>query len=113
MNPTIEQLIDVIFTKLNLTYGRDFSSRWEGIDIQDVKNDWSHELAGCEKNPQSVKYALQNLPHSKPPTVFEFRAIARRAPDMYVPQLDAPAANPDVVRQALAQARAALTRAAQ
>ena len=113
MNPTIEQLVDVIFTKLNLTYGRDFSSRWEGIDMQDVKSDWAHELAGCEKNPQSIKYALQNLPHSKPPTVFEFRAIARRAPEMYVPQLDAPAANPDVVRQALAQARAALTRAAQ
>ena len=65
MNPTIEQLVDVIFTKLNLTYGRDFSSRWEGIDMQDVKNDWAHELAGCEKNPQSIKYALQNLPHSK------------------------------------------------
>ena len=109
----IQTLMDVVFTKLSLAYGRDFTGRWEGLNMADVKADWAHEMSGYERNPSAIKYALQNLPHSKPPTVFEFRAIARRAPEMYVPQLDAPAANPDVVRQALAQARAALTRAAQ
>lgn len=111
--PTIDELVDMIFTKMNLIYGRDFSSRWEGIDMQDVKNDWAHELSGFERRPQAFSYALQNLPATKPPTVIEFRAIVLRAPEMAAPRLDAPRANPEVVRRALEQARAALTRAAQ
>lgn len=114
ITPTIEELVDMVFTKLNLTYGRDFSSRWEGIDMQDVKNDWVHELAGFERNPHAIKYALRNLPDLKPPTVIQFRAICTRAPEGPPSvMLDRPAANPEVVRQAIAQARAALTRAAQ
>ena len=105
--------IDQIFTKLSLAYGRDFTGRWEGLDMLDVKSDWAHELDGFEKNPQAIKYALQNLPASKPPTVFEFRAIALRAPETPLQQLEAPLANPEVVRAALRAARAALTKAAQ
>lgn len=110
---TIETIVDVIFKKLSLAYGRDFTGRWEGLDMQDVKADWEHELSGYENNTQAIKYALQNLPASKPPTVFEFRAIAQRAPETPRPQLEAPRANPEVVQAALRAARAALTRAAQ
>jgi hypothetical protein len=106
----IHKLIDIVFTKLSLVYGRDFLGRWEGIDLSDVKGDWAHELGGYGGNPAAIKYALQNLPN-KAPTVLEFRAICQRAPDTSISgYLDAPKANPEVVRRALEEARAALTK---
>jgi hypothetical protein len=72
--------IDKIFMKLTVVYGRDFIGRWEGINLADVKTDWAHELSGFEQHPESIAYALQNLVPGKPPTVLEFRAIARKAP---------------------------------
>ena len=109
----IHQLVDVVFTKLSLIYGRDFLGRWEGIDLSDVKGEWAHELSGFEGNPAAIKYALQNLPN-KAPTVLEFRSICQRAPEpMPAALLESPKANPEVMRKALEAARAALTRAAQ
>lgn len=84
---------DKIFTKLTLAYGRDFLSRWEGIDLNDVKSDWSHELSGFDAHPEAIAYALANLP-PKPPSVIEFRALARRAPMPEAPRLEAPKADP-------------------
>ena len=99
-------LIDVIFTKLSLAYGRDFLARWEGLEIMDVKSDWSHELAGM--SAESVRHALRHLPASKPPTVFEFRNLAINAPQPVYQRIDPPRANPEVVRAALAKARLAM-----
>ena len=107
----IEDLIDIVFKKLSLRYGRDFTGKWEGIDLADVKSDWAIEMSGFERAPHSVLYALSNLPESKAPNVAEFRAIARRAPAVQVAQLEAPRANPAVVSKALAEARALLQRA--
>ena len=72
--------IDQIFTKLTLVYGRDFLSRWEGVNMADMKADWADELDGLDRSPKRVAYALQNLPTSRPPTVLEFRAIAWKMP---------------------------------
>ena len=72
--------VDKIFTKLTVVYGRDFIGRWEDIDEADVKTDWAHELGGFEQCPEAIAYALQNLVPGKPPTVLEFRALARKAP---------------------------------
>ena len=94
--------IDKIFTKLTLAYGRDFIARWEGIDLNDVKSDWSHELAGFAEHPEAIAYALANLP-PKAPSVIEFRALARRAPLPAVKLLEAPVANPERVAAELAK----------
>jgi len=91
-----------IFTKLTLAYGRDFIGRWEGIDLNDVKSDWSHELSGFEEHPEAIAYALENLPQ-KPPSVIEFRAIARRAPRVDAPRLEAPKADPAKVAAEIAK----------
>ena len=88
--------VDKIFTKLALVYGRDFTSRWEGLNLSDVKTDWGHELDGYDKHPKAIAYALQNLP-ARPPTVLEFRAMARAAPSETVLALDAPRANAERV----------------
>ncbi|KRC36255.1 hypothetical protein [Acidovorax sp. Root219] len=89
-----------IFSKLTLAYGRDFLGRWEGIDLVEVHADWSHELSGFEAHPEAIAYALAHLP-IKPPTVLEFRAIARLAPPPPVPRLEAPRADPQRVAEAL------------
>ncbi|MFO0315292.1 MAG: hypothetical protein ACK50S_00185 [bacterium] len=72
--------VDRIFTKLTLVYGRPFMARYEGLDTDAVKADWAHELASFTTWPEALAYALSNLPPDRPPTVLEFRAIARRAP---------------------------------
>ena len=92
--------VQKIFSKLTLAYGRDFLGRWEGIDLAEVHADWSHELAGFEQHPEAIAYALANLP-AKPPTVIEFRAIARLAPPPPAPRLEAPRADPQRVAAAL------------
>lgn len=106
-----ENWTDKIFQKLALVYGRDFTGRYEGIPLEEVKADWAHELSGYQQSPHSIAYALQNLPE-KPPNVLQFRAICRSAPPAPVPLIESSTATytPAVRDAALAEARALLTR---
>ena len=72
--------IDRIFEKLALVYGRDFLGRWDGLDIHAVKADWAHELGRFANAPDSIRFALDNLPPSKSPTALEFKQVCNRAP---------------------------------
>ncbi len=94
---------DKIFKKLTLIYGRDFAARWEGMNIVDVKTDWSHELAGFETRPKAIAWALQNLPAAKPPTVLEFRRLANTLPAEAVPELEYAKAGQERIAQELAK----------
>jgi hypothetical protein len=95
--------IDRIFEKLTIVYGRDFMDRWRGLSIADVKTDWAHELAGFERWPEAIKFALQNMPPDKPPTVLQFRDICRKAPAKELPKLPEPKADPDRLNKAIAE----------
>ncbi|MEQ1535544.1 MAG: hypothetical protein ABL923_06670 [Burkholderiaceae bacterium] len=99
------ELVEVIFTKLSLVYGRDFLMRWEGLDIAKVKSDWAHELTGI--SDESVRHALRKLP-DKPPNVLEFRNVAMNAPAPVFSRIDPPTANPELVKAEIAKARALL-----
>lgn len=103
--------VDRIFEKLSLAYGRDFLGRWEGIDLNAVKSDWSHELAGFERFPEAIAHALTHLDPAKPPTVFQFRELARKAPRPEDKQLPAPKASPEVVAEQLKRLAPMLVRA--
>jgi len=92
-----------IFMKLTLIYGRDFTGRWEGMNICDIKTDWSHELSGYENRPKSIAWALQNLPAGKPPTVLEFRKLCNTLPQEATVFIDAPKADPVRVAAVLAK----------
>lgn len=72
--------MDRIFSKLTLTYGREFLDRWVGLDLQAVKDDWAQELGGYLANPSAIAHALTVLPVGKPPTVQDFKALCRGAP---------------------------------
>jgi hypothetical protein len=98
--------IDKIFKKLTLLHGRDFLSKWEGLDITDVKVDWAHELAGLQENPACIRHALESLPGAKPPTVLEFRALALKCPAPAVPALPAPRLEADIVAGFIGKAKA-------
>lgn len=94
---------DKIFMKLTLIYGRDFTARWEGMNICDIKTDWSHELSGYENRPKAIAWALQNLPAGKPPTVLEFRKLCTTLPQEATVFIEAPKANSEFVAKVLAQ----------
>jgi hypothetical protein len=98
-----EPWVDRIFDKLTLVYGQSFLRRWADIDLAAVKADWAHELAWYAQQPSAIAWALQNLPAEKPPTVIEFRALARKAPAPVVPKLEGPKADPDRVAAEMAK----------
>lgn len=85
--------VDKLFEKLAIRYGREFLGRWEGMPIADIKTDWSDVLSGFRDHPDSIAWALDNLPEVKAPTATEFRALCRKAPAPNVPQLEAPKAS--------------------
>jgi len=93
--------VEAIFTKLSLVYGRSFLDRWAGIDMERVKADWGHELAGLERSPKSIAHALQNLPADKPPTVLEFRKIAWSMPAADMPAIEHTPASKKVIAAVL------------
>lgn len=78
--------VDYVFSKLTLVYGRDFLSRWEGLDIDVVKADWAKELDGYDRHPALLEHAFTHLPE-RPPTVIEFRRIAKAGPDIQPEQM--------------------------
>ena len=103
--------VDKIFDKLTLVYGRDFLARWEAVDLNLVKSDWAHELAGFERFPEGIAHALTHLDPVKPPTVLQFRDMARKAPRSEDKQLPAPKADPAVVAEQLKRLAPLLKRA--
>ncbi len=98
--------IEQIFSRLTVRYGSAFTGRWTsaGIDMDLVKADWAEELAGFEKWPEAIKYALETLPADKPPpTVTDFKAACFRAPKPDRLALPEPAANPVFAKRVLAK----------
>lgn len=93
--------VDRLFDKMTLTYGQSFLRRWQDIDLNAVKSDWAHELSGFERFPKSIAWALQNLPPEKPPTVLEFRNIARKAPEEEQPRIEHSAAGKERIAEEL------------
>lgn len=89
--------VEKIFTKLSLVYGRAFLSQYEGMDLLAVKADWAHELAGFEKLPDALAYALKHLPIDRPPNVLQFRALCRKVPTPEFKALPVPKADREKV----------------
>ena len=98
--------VDRLFDRLALVYGRSFNARWDGLDLDVVKADWAHELAGFAEKPEPLRWALDHLP-AHPPNVVEFRALARMAPPPTVQALPEPKADPKRVAEAMAKVHVA------
>jgi hypothetical protein len=96
------QAVERLFDRLTATYGRQFLSLYEGLDVQAVKTVWAHELGGFGGNLHAIAWGLENLP-ARAPNAVEFRFLCRLAPQPEVQKLTEPAANPERLRAELAK----------
>jgi hypothetical protein len=99
--------IDRLFDRMTATYGRDFTSRFDGVDQNELKAVWSHELSGFADKLGMIAWALENLPE-RAPNVIEFRNLCRKAPAPEAPRLPTPKADPARVAAELAKLAPAL-----
>lgn len=96
--------IDRLFDRLALTYGAEWTRKWDGVPINDVKTLWAHELAWYASHLQDVAWALENLPE-RAPNVIEFRDLCRKAPKTELPRLPEPKADPARINAEFAKLR--------
>lgn len=94
--------IDRLFERLALTYGAAWVRQWEGLDMNDIKAMWAHELSGFSGRLEVIAWALENLPE-RCPNVIEFRNLCREAPRPQAMPLPEPPADPERVRAELAK----------
>ena len=87
-------VVERIFKKLSLLYGREFLAMYEGLDIEEVKQDWAEELGRFAEWPQALQFALEKAPAKWPPKVREFAEIADCAPRPKPPALPPPPRKP-------------------
>lgn len=94
------QAVDRLFERLVATYGRQFTSLFEGLDTAAVKSAWAHELSGYSDRLSDIAWALEHLPE-RPPNVIAFRNLCRCAPSPELPRLPVPKADPVRLRAEL------------
>jgi hypothetical protein len=96
--------VERIFQKLTLNFGRDFTSRWEGVPLDEVKSDWAFELRGFQQNPAAIKHGIETTINGKPPTAQEFKAACLRYESPTVLIANAPA-SAEVVQEQIRRSR--------
>lgn len=95
---------DKLFAGLVLRYGDAFLRQWpQDVQIPDIKRDWAIVLAGWEKHPDAIRWALENLPE-KPVNAIGFRNLCRQAPSTETVQLPPPKADPALVAEIMSKA---------
>jgi hypothetical protein len=97
--------VDEIFTRLTVRYGRDFLSRWEGLNLDVVKADWAEQLAFYDGKPEAIKHALSMLPSDRPPTAAQFRDLCRLCPAPTYKGLPAPDSRNEAAAKVLLEIR--------
>ena len=98
------QAVDRLFSRLTMTYGPAFTRTFEGLELNEVKSLWAHELAFyCTQDRMiDVAWALENLPE-RAPNIIEFRNLCRKAPARELPKLPEPKADLERLRKELAR----------
>jgi hypothetical protein len=78
--------VEKIFARLQGIYGREFTGHYStgmvnGIDagLENAKATWAEELANFANHPDSIRYALENLP-DRVPNCVKFKELCRSAP---------------------------------
>jgi len=75
----LKHAVDNAFDRLTKTYGREFTSKWEGQETGDVKEQWVRDLMSLPHGLDQIAWALRNLPE-KAPNGAAFRLLCLRAP---------------------------------
>ena len=93
-----------IFRELQGAYGSRFLENGMDTGMANAHEKWARELAGFADQPERLSKALQSLPEY-PPTLPEFKALARQ--QSVTLQSALPAPTPDAERRAANLERAA------
>lgn len=93
-------VIDRLFSRLAMTYGREFMDRYKGLDENEVKSAWAYELACYANNLEAIGFALEHLP-DRAPNVIQFKALCLTAPEKNVPLLAAPKTDPVIIKHVM------------
>lgn len=101
--------IDELFAKLVVRYGSEWFRQWQGVDEELVKQDWMDQLGGLSM--RAIRYGIENLPTSKPPTVGQFKALCLNVPPPPVKALPAPKPDRRRLREEFAKLRDVLSSA--
>lgn len=98
------QAVDRLFSRLTMTYGPSFTRTFDGLDLNEVKSLWSHELAfyNTHEKMADIAWALENLPE-RAPNVIEFKNICRKAPKVESPRLPEKKADPERLKRELSK----------
>ena len=76
--PIPPELVDQVFAKFGLRYTKRWAEEVAEIDLGELRDEWRRQLAGFDL--RAIRWALDCLPDSRPPTVGEFRALCRTWP---------------------------------
>ena len=79
--------VERIFSRLMGIYGNQFAAKWDGCDLENVKQVWAEELGGFHDQPEAIAYALKHLDQKFPPSALEFKELCRKSPRKEVPML--------------------------
>lgn len=101
------QVVERLSARLSATDGRDFVSKFEGVDPNAVKSSWAHKLSRFEGDLPSIAWALESVPE-RASNVIEFRAICRRAAMPEVVRIERCAASREWVAAELQKMRPVL-----
>jgi hypothetical protein len=74
-----DKWMDVIFTKLMLTYGTRFAAQYGPLSLEEIRADWAHALTGISAD--GIKHALMSLPRDFPPNVLQFKYLCHTRPE--------------------------------
>ena len=96
------QAIDRLFNRIGATYGAQWDRALGSAPLGDIKTLWAHELAPFANSLHRVAWALENLP-PRCPNVIEFKLLCRQAPAPETPELPAPKADPERLKQELSK----------
>jgi hypothetical protein len=100
---------DAVIAELTAAYGLRFLRGFDGVEPELMRRAWRRQLMTL--SPQHIAWALHHLPE-QPPNAVQFRSLALQRPmrQQQLPELPAPPADPERVRQLMQPARDAPTR---
>ena len=103
-----DRWVERIFARLMVRYGVAFLRKWDGIDLELVKQDWARRLGGFSDNSAALAFGLEHLPEL-PPTVDQFAEICRKGPGRpSLKKLAAPVASAEMRERIVAMVRKAI-----
>lgn len=77
MTPLPSTWIDALFTRFEGMYGKSFHSKWDGMDIENIKRVWAEDLG--EFGSDTLKAALQACKETceHPPSSAKFYQLCK------------------------------------